>query len=126
LDLRTSHAPSENTDGSLNFTPKIQKEKLIRGYKRILSTIYSPRHYYERVNTFIATYNPTVKAKLKKKDFHAFLRSIWCIGIVSESRMLYWKLITKTFLTKPKAFAMAVELAIIGLHFEKVTKRVVA
>jgi len=39
-----------NTDCSLNFIPKMNHETLIDGYKHILNTIYSPEHYYERVN----------------------------------------------------------------------------
>jgi radical SAM superfamily enzyme YgiQ (UPF0313 family) len=35
----------ENTDGSINFTPKMGKENLFRGYNKIISTIYSPKHY---------------------------------------------------------------------------------
>lgn len=115
-----------NTDATLNFVPKMSKEALVNGYKKILTTIYSPKTYYERVHTFVNMYQPTVRAKLGTKDIKAFLRSIWKIGILSSSRYLYWKLVLKTFFTKRKALAMAVELAIIGLHFENVTKRIAA
>ena len=114
----------ENTDGSLNFVPKMGKEKLMEGYKKILSTIYSPKQYYQRIDTFIKHYKPTVKSRISKKDIKAFLKSVWRIGILSNSRLRYWKLILKTSITKKKAFPTAVELAILGLHFEKITKKV--
>ncbi len=114
----------ENTDGSLNFIPKMGKEKLIEGYKKILSKIYSPENYYERINTFIRNYSPNVKGKIPKGDFKAFLKSLWRVGVLSKARLRYWKLIIKTSLTKRKALPAAVELAIYRQHFEKVVKKI--
>ncbi|MBW3001834.1 DUF4070 domain-containing protein [Candidatus Woesearchaeota archaeon] len=114
----------ENTDGSLNFIPKMGKEKLMQGYKKILSTIYSPKQYYQRIDTFIKYYKPTVRTRISRKDVKAFLRSIWSIGILSNSRLRYWKLILKTSIIKRRAFPTAVELAVLGLHFEKITSKV--
>jgi len=115
----------ENTDGSLNFIPKMGKEKLIAGYKKILATIYSPKYYYKRIDTFIDNYRPTARGKVKKEDIKAFIKSIWRIGIVSKSRLRYWRLLIKTLFTKSRAFSIAVELAIYGLHFSHVTQRIV-
>ncbi|MDO8573945.1 MAG: DUF4070 domain-containing protein [Candidatus Daviesbacteria bacterium] len=113
----------ENTDGSLNFIPKMDKEKLVEGYKRILSTIYSKKHYYKRIDTFLKNYQPTVKSKLSLGDVKAFLRSIWRIGILSEDRLMYWRLIIKTLFQKRKAFGTAVEMAIYRQHFGKIVQR---
>jgi hypothetical protein len=120
----TQDTSGENTDGSLNFVPKMGKKKLKEGYKKILSNIYSPKQYYQRIDTFIKHYKPTAKSRISKKDIQAFLKSIWKIGILSNSRLRYWKLILKTSITKRKAFPTAVELAILGLHFEKITNQV--
>ncbi len=114
----------ENTDGSINFLPKMQTEKLIEGYKKILSKIYAPRSYYKRIGTFIRNYNPTAKKRFTKRDISAFLKSVWKIGILSRSRLLYWKLLIVTGLTKRQAFPTAIELAIYGKHFEKVTQKI--
>lgn len=114
----------ENTDGSLNFMPKMGREKLVEGYKKILSTIYAPKQYYQRIDTFIKHYHPTARSRITVKDVKAFLRSVWRLGILSKSRFLYWKLLLKTGVTKTRAIPVAVELAILGLHFEKMTNRV--
>lgn len=119
-------ATGENTDGSLDFLPKMGKEKLVEGYKKIISTIYSPKYYYQRIDVFLKNYKPTVRSGLTKEDIAAFLRSVWSIGILSNSRLRYWKLLLKTSLTKTRAVPLAVELAIIGLHFEKVANRILA
>ncbi|MCK5283287.1 MAG: DUF4070 domain-containing protein [Nanoarchaeota archaeon] len=116
----------ENTSACINFIPKMDKEKLIEGYKKILAKIYSPKNYYKRINTFIKHYKPTAKGRISKNDISAFMKSVWKIGILSRARLLYWKLLIKTGLTKRKAFSTAIELAIYGQHFERVTKRILA
>ena len=116
------NSTGENTDGSLNFIPSMGKEKLIEGYKKVISSIYSPKEYYQRINTFIKSYKPTVQARISMMDINAFIKSIWKIGILSRERFLYWKLILKTAILKRKAFPIAVELAIVGLHFARISK----
>ncbi|MFW5710951.1 MAG: B12-binding domain-containing radical SAM protein [Spirochaetota bacterium] len=44
-----SEETGNNTDGTLNFEPAMDRDVLISGYKRIVGTIYSPRYYYSRV-----------------------------------------------------------------------------
>lgn len=114
-----------NTDGVLNFKPKMDREKLIAGYKKILASIYSRKNYYQRINTFLKNYQPTVRSKITRDDLRAFFVSIWKIGFVSRACFLYWKLIIKTFFTKYKALPVAVELAITGLHLEKISQKVI-
>lgn len=111
-----------NTSARLNFKPQMDREQLIAGYKRILSTIYSSKkNYYQRIWTFIKNYKPTSKSRIKAREIMAVIKSSWHIGIVSNKRWLYWWLLVKTFFTKIKAVPVAIELAIMGLHFEKVT-----
>tara|TARA_Y100000310_G_scaffold345823_1_gene470544 strand:- start:5731 stop:7206 length:1476 start_codon:yes stop_codon:yes gene_type:complete len=119
-------ATGENTDGTINFIPKMGKEKLIEGYHAILKSIYSRKQYYKRINNLLKVYKHTVKMKLHKEDFLAFFKSIWKIGIISNSRFQYWKLMIKTFFTKRKSLAVAVSMAIWGIHFEKVMKKMTA
>ena len=121
-----ANATGENTDGVLNFLPKMDRQQLQEGYEKILSTIYSPKCYYQRIHTFLQSYSPTVRKKLKAIDLVAFTKSIWRIGIFSRSRFLYWRLLIVTLFRKRRALPFAVELAIFGLHYEKMAKRVAA
>lgn len=115
-----------DTDGTINFMPKMEKKTLIDGYKRIISTIYSPKLYYQRINTFIRKYKPTVKSRISKEEIKAFVKSMWRIGILSKARLLYWRLLIKTFFTKIKALPIAVELAIFGIHYERFSQKILA
>jgi radical SAM superfamily enzyme YgiQ (UPF0313 family) len=114
----------ENTDGTLNFVPKMGTKKLLKGYKNLVGSLYSRKAYYKRIRTFIKSYKPTVRGKMSWNDIRAFFKSMLVIGIASNSRFQYWKLFFRTVFTKPKALPMAIELTIYGLHFEKMAKRI--
>ncbi|UCC41090.1 MAG: DUF4070 domain-containing protein, partial [Candidatus Aminicenantes bacterium] len=115
----------DNTDFSLNFVPKMNREILINGYKKILNTIYSPKHYYKRVMTFLKEYKPKdLKKKIyfKFSYFKAFLKSIWFLGIKGKERLHYWKLISWTLVRRPRFFGLAISFAIYGFHFRKIVE----
>ncbi|TET95099.1 MAG: DUF4070 domain-containing protein, partial [Desulfobacteraceae bacterium] len=87
-------ASGDNTDFSINFVPKMDYEILIKGYRRIISRIYSPEPYYRRVREFLREYRPSQKKAFR---FHfsylgAFLKSILFLGIIERERVYYWKL----------------------------------
>ena len=42
-----------NTDFTINFIPQMNSDVLLKGYKKILNTIYSPKYYYDRVMSFL-------------------------------------------------------------------------
>lgn len=120
------HSSGDNTDGSINFIPKMDHETLIRGYKHIVNTIYSPKPYYERIKTFLTEYNPKNK---KKGGFHlhhlsTLIKSMWFLGIKEKGRRYYWKLIAWTLLKKPKAFPLSIAFAIQGFHLRKVAEKI--
>ncbi|RLC36011.1 hypothetical protein DRH27_05935 [Candidatus Falkowbacteria bacterium] len=113
----------ENTDGTLNFVPKMDIDKLINGYKMIIAKIYSRRTFYQRIKTFIRDFKPQAKTRLTRAEFDALIRSFWRIGLFSRSSPYYIKLIIETMLTKIKALPTAIELAIYGEHFQKIAKK---
>lgn len=113
----------DNTDFSLNFIPKMNHDTLINGYKKILDTIYSPKHYYKRVRTFLRHYRPKKfdkKTYFKFCYFSAFLKSIWLLGIQGKERFQYWKLIIWTLARRPYFIGISISFAIYGFHFRKI------
>ena len=112
----------DNTDFSTNFIPKMNYEVLVNGYKHILDTIYSPKHYCERIGTFLKEYKPRRKRKaaLQFCYIQAFFKSLWILGVKEKGRWYYWKLLTLTLLKYPKAFPLSVTFAIQAFHFRKV------
>jgi len=115
----------DNTDGSTNIVPLMDLETLKQGYQHILSHIYSPRHYYERVRTFLREYKaPKIDVPLNAKNVIAFFRSIYQLGIRGAERVQYWKLFFWTLLRRPRLFPLAITLAIKGYHFRQVSEAV--
>jgi len=115
----------ENTDACLNFIPAMGRDVLLEGYKDVVRILYSSKEYYARISKFLSAYTPLSRGRFFRTDIQAFVKSMWSIGVVSRTRLLYWKLIFKTLLTKPKALPAVVELTILGLHFERVTHRII-
>lgn len=114
----------DNTDCTSNFIPKMSRPVLIDGYKKVINNIYSPRYYYQRLMAFLKIYKQT-RTKVFRFQFQglfAFLKSIWVLGIKEKERAYYWRLIFWTLFKKPKLFPLAIELAIWGFHFRKVSE----
>jgi radical SAM superfamily enzyme YgiQ (UPF0313 family) len=110
----------DNVDGTTNIVPMMDLQTLREGYERILKTIYSPKHYYSRVRTFLREYRaPPLNAPLSLLHILAFFRSVVRLGIVGKERLQYWRLLTWTVFRRPRRFAMAVTFAIYGYHFRK-------
>ena len=119
----------DNTDCSLNFIPKMNYETLINGYKHILTTIYSPKQYYERVRIFLKEYKPQKREGAFRLQFYhirGFIGSIWFLGIREKGRRYYWKLFVSTLLKHPRSFPLSISLCVFGFHFRKVVSKYIS
>ncbi len=114
----------DNTDFSINFIPRMNHEALMNGYRKILQTIYSPRHYYARVKVFLAEYSPArAKAfRFRFSHLNAALKSVVRLGIIGRERYQYWKLMIWSLLRRPRLFPHAITFSIYGFHFRKIFK----
>jgi len=116
------NASGDNTDFSMNFIPKMDYEMLIKGYENIISRIYSPKPYYERVKRFLREYKPLQKKGFRFHFSHleALFKSVLFIGIIGKGRYHYWKLFLWTMLRRPHLFSLAITFAVYGSHFRKI------
>lgn len=110
-----------NTKASLNFIPRMDRDVLINGYKKVLATIYSPKQYYDRIKTLLKEYRPIhIKTpKLKLYHIKALMASIWFLGIKQKGRRYYWKLIIWSLLKRPKLFPHAIGFSLMGIHLRE-------
>jgi radical SAM superfamily enzyme YgiQ (UPF0313 family) len=115
----------DNTDFSINFIPKMNAEHLINGYRTILNTIYSPKHYYARVKQFLKEYRPPKSrgGRFRFSHFKALIKSVVRLGIVGRERLQYWKLFLWSLVRRPRLLPLAITLSIYGFHFRKVFRR---
>jgi hypothetical protein len=105
----------------------MEYDSLIRGYRRVMQNIYSPKQYYIRARTFLQNYRPG-----SNRMFHirfnyvmALPKSILRIGILGKERFQYWKLFFWSLFRRPKLFPHAITLSIYGFHFRKMVQELV-
>jgi radical SAM superfamily enzyme YgiQ (UPF0313 family) len=111
-----------NTDfgGALNFTTRMDRTKIIEGYRWVMNSVYSPEMYYNRILTFLRSYRPKAGTYLQNNDLQAFIRSLWYLGVLdNKSRNYYWKLMKNALSNYSDAFSEVVAMSIYGYHFRK-------
>ncbi len=112
----------DNTDvsGSLNFITRMDRAKIIEGYRWVMNSVYSPEMYYNRLLAFLRTYRPRARTRLENTDLLAFVRSLWYLGVVDhKSQTYYWKILKKAISGYSDSFSDVVTMAIYGYHFRK-------
>ena len=121
-----SEGAGTNTEASLNFVPKMDRQILIDGYKKIMRTIYSPAEYYERVRnslkfTSSSGYSP---AKAFKKEYIlGFFRVLFRLGMTDPSRREFWRFLRRVYSERRELIGDAIVLAVMGYHFRKITEQ---
>ncbi len=123
---RLTKAPTgDNTDFSINFIPRMNAEHLLSGYRKIINTIYSPKHYYARVKNFLKEYRPPKARGGRFRVIHlkAAVKSVVRLGIIGRERFQYWKLFFWSLFRRPRLLPLAITLSIYGFHFRKVFAR---
>ncbi|MDT8325089.1 MAG: DUF4070 domain-containing protein [Bacteroidota bacterium] len=109
-----------NTD--MNFVPRMDMDHLLEGYRNVLQTIYSPRHYYARVRRFLIEFNPKKKVvHISPRYVIALLRSMVMLGVIGRERLHYWRLFFWSLLHKPQLFSLAILFTIYGFHFRRIS-----
>jgi len=112
----------DNTNYTMNFIPKMNKEVLLEGYQKIVHSIYSSKAYYERLKGFLTHFKPRVvnRGRVNVENMMALLRSVFYLGILDRSRKYYWKLMFWSLRRRPDMIPLAVTYSIYGYHFRKV------
>lgn len=115
-----------NMDGSINFIPKMNYSDLMRGYVKILKTIYEDKAYYLRVKKFLSAYKmPEWGIKFPSpSEIKTFLKLIWKLGFVDKGKLYFWKLLFFSLINYPKKFVVAMTFAVYGFHFRQVVKTI--
>jgi len=115
-----------NMDGSINFIPNMKYSELMKGYARILRTIYSNKEFYKRIKSFLKNYKmPDISRKLPTiEQIKTFLRLIWKLGFIDNGKAYFWNLLFYSLFKYPNKFVLAMTLAVYGYHFRQVVKTI--
>lgn len=118
-----TESSGNNTQATLNFRPKLDRDFLIAGYRELMKRLYEPANYYDRISTFLQHYRPTgPRLRLAWSDFKAFLKSLWLLGVCYPGRRAYWRFFATTLLRRPRKINIAMTLTIMGHHFRRIAK----
>jgi len=120
-----NESTGNNTDGSLNFIPIMDRARLVEGYKRILRTIYSPTEYYQRALDCLSRLTHEGSEPHHggmMGSLMAFMRVVLTLGVRDRERVEFWRYLKRATFSHHKYFAHAVTLAAMGYHFRKLTE----
>lgn len=111
----------------LNFRPRMDVQKLLAGYRRLIAEIYQPKKYFTRCLELLRNLQPhrTSVRRLRWPEIRAFLLSL-LVQSFSRYGHHYWKFLIQSFRIKPRLFAESVTMAVKGHHFFKMTRGILA
>jgi radical SAM superfamily enzyme YgiQ (UPF0313 family) len=120
-----SKMTGDNTDATMNFIPKMNKEVLANGYRDVIRGIYAGKPFYQRIRTFLNDFNPQVKVrtKLTSNKILVMIKSVFIIGVFDRNRKYYWQLFFWSLFKRPKVFPLAITYSIYGYHYRRVFKK---
>jgi hypothetical protein len=114
-----------NTDGSLNFIPKMDATRLVEGYKSIMRAIYSPGEYYQRALDClerVVAGAPESQRNRFASDALTLFRVVLALGVRDRARGEFWRFLRRALTRHREKFADAIRLAAVGYHFRKLTE----
>ena len=114
-----------NTNGALNFVPKMDAARLMEGYQSIMRTIYKPTEYYQRA---LDSLKRTTGQGPEPTRFDilgaiaAFARLTFKLGVVDCERKEFWRFFARSAARHPDQFPQSMRLAAMGYHFRKLNE----
>jgi len=119
-------ATGNNTVCTFNFKTRMDPAFLVRGYQRIMRTIYGPREYYERVLDSLRRTRRTRSAEPRVyrpiAGLTALARILLKLGIIDRERKEFWRFFVHALIKHRKQFADSLRLAAVGYHFRKLSE----
>ena len=110
----------------LNFKTEMDRRTLMQGYMRVTATLYDPNleNYLERCLTLLQHLEPVPHLHKPKSSNAVFADLMGVRGQLSARQIpAYTKYIAKVSRDHPRMLPMAIRLAAMGYHFEKITRQ---
>jgi len=122
----TEDSTGNNThDLRLNFVPRMDVQKLLGGYKRVLAEIYRPDRYFERCLGLLRNLkvHRSSRRRIRLTEVRAFVLSL-LVQTFSRYSWAYWKFLLRGLAARPTMLAETVTMAVKGHHYFKMTRNV--
>ena len=113
----------DQTTSGLNFITLISRTKVLENFIRVITEIYEPSNYYNRVVFTGLNIRPNYKHTPNFRTLIiymlSFLRVCKKAGFNSLTGFYYWKMFFTVIFRNPKGIEAAVNLAAMFIHFQK-------
>lgn len=120
-----------DTFGFCNFETKLPALTLARGYRRVLTTLYSPERFFQRLHELIASMKGSRNQTLGRLNLATkisyigqLIKALLWLGIVDKNRSHYWGFMSWVCWNHPDKWLWALCRAITGHHFLRYTEEV--
>jgi len=125
-----SASTGNNThQAELNFTPKLPRDFLLAGYRRVLGAIYEPRTYFNRCLEVLRRYPHTpedtttsMKRPIRLREVTGFVRSL-LRQTFSSYGIHYLRYLFSAVRLRPALIVRIITMAIQGHHYFTITRR---
>ncbi|MBI2945044.1 MAG: B12-binding domain-containing radical SAM protein [Candidatus Wallbacteria bacterium] len=113
--------------GRTNFVTKMDPDKLMHGFQRILERVYAPQAYFDRVRAVIERLDRAGHPNLHLKQVNPLqlalvtLIAIVVQGVLSSYRAVWWRFIFWLATQHPSKYVAGIMNSIVGHHFIKYT-----
>jgi radical SAM superfamily enzyme YgiQ (UPF0313 family) len=116
-----SESAGNNTEAVINFVTRLDRDFIIRGYKDLMCRLYAPQNYARRVRALLRTLGRQAAGRaVAWGDLQPVWRSAWLLGLRNPGRGSFWSMCAWTLLSRPRHFAIMIELLILGHHYRRV------
>jgi radical SAM superfamily enzyme YgiQ (UPF0313 family) len=119
-------ASGNNTVCTLNFKTRMDPAFLVRGYQRIMQTIYGPREYYQRVLDSLGRTSPRRSNETHSyslaSGLAALMRIMVKLGVLDRERKEFWRFLVHALVRHRNQLADSLRLAAVGYHFRKLSE----
>lgn len=116
---------ADQATSGLNFAPSRPRIEILEDYASILSRLYSPKSYFDRVLRAAGLLRRQPKqlgsARGRLRELAALGAVVWRLGFARETAWYFWRNLLKILGARPKNFEAAVHLMALFLHFRKQT-----
>lgn len=121
--LALSGGGNNTHDLELNFVPRMDVEALLAGYKRVLSDVYRPSHYFSRCLGLIRRMKRQKAScrRIRLPELRAFFHSL-VRQTFSHYAFAYWSYLLRALCLRPLLAAEIVTMAVKGHHFFLITR----
>jgi len=117
-----------DTFGFCNFQTVLAPVTLARGYRRVLSTLYSPESFFERMYALVDSLDCTHNQSVKRLNWRTFLRwtrnctpAFMHLLFLDAHRAEYLRFMLWVLRRHPQKFLFALSRTLAGYHFIRYT-----